>query len=172
MLSFDISLTKFILLMFVSLSASFTAKILMLSKCKISTKNIWNIYTFSPLDALTLNCYQAHLKCLNLHTRVRTLFHFHPFLLILFLGIQRMAKMSDKNVLADCFILDKNVVFTITKLEEHLIGFNIHIIYGGDHVLFFPLMIVHPLHLAPVVQGWLLQLTPSSTVRRQEKKYE
>ena len=80
--------------------------------------------------------------------------------------------MSDKNVLADCFILDKNVVFTITKLEEHLIGFNIHIIYGGDHVLFLPLMIVHPLHLAPVVHGWLLQLTPCSTVRRQEKKYE
>ena len=170
MLSFDISLTKFILLMFVSLSASFTAKILMLSKCKISTKNIWNIYTFSPLDALTLNCYQAHLKCLNLHTRVRTLFHFHPFLRILFLGNQRVTEMSDKNVLADCFILDKNVVFTITKLEEHFISFNVHIIYCGDHVLFLPLMIVHPLHLVPVLQCGLPQLAPSHPVIPEEKK--
>ena len=80
--------------------------------------------------------------------------------------------MSEKNVLADCFVLDKNVVFTITKLEEHFISFNIHIVYCGDHVLFLPLMIVHPLHLVPVVQCWLLQVTSVHPVRKEKKKYE
>ena len=80
--------------------------------------------------------------------------------------------MSDKDVLADCFVLDEQVVFTITKLEEHLISFNIQIVYSGDHVLLLPQMVVHPLHLVPVLQGGLLQLAPGHPVRREEKKQE
>ena len=80
--------------------------------------------------------------------------------------------MSDKNVLADCLVLDKNVVFTLTKLKEHLISFHIHIVYCGDHVLFLPQMVVHPLHLVPVVQSGLVQLTAGHPVGKEGKEEE